>query len=294
MERQIAFYLLRRRTPAPTSPPCSPPSPVGSRLHLRARCLHAVGHGRGQRLSRRRPPSGILRVPEAPEYENHPFTIQLARDGRTFEVPEDKSAAEILQSAGFKIDIKCSDGICGVCKCGVVEGEVEHRDFVLSKAQRKTRSSRANPAPARRAAPWFSTFKPCEQGTDFMPEQVITGYHAHVYFDADTVERPAPCARRRGIGLGWLWGGCTSARWPTSDVFLPACSHVEQFGVAVAVAGPNRDGLIVFAHPETGDDLAITAITAYGWARGCARSQYLLTTRAIPPDKARPEHPIAG
>ena len=76
-------------------------------------------------------------VPEAPEYENHPFTIQLARDGRTFDVPEDKSAAEILQTAGFKIDIKCSDGICGVCKCGVVEGEVEHRDFVLSKAQRQ-------------------------------------------------------------------------------------------------------------------------------------------------------------
>ena len=42
-------------------------------------------------------------VPEAPEYENHPFTIKLARDGRSFDVPEDKSAAEILQSAGFKI-----------------------------------------------------------------------------------------------------------------------------------------------------------------------------------------------
>ena len=75
-------------------------------------------------------------VPEAPEYENHPFTIQLARDGRTLEVPAEKSAAEVLQSAGFKIDIKCSDGICGVCKCGVLEGEVEHRDYVLSKAQR--------------------------------------------------------------------------------------------------------------------------------------------------------------
>mgnify|MGYP002282903675 CR=1 FL=1 len=47
-----------------------------------------------------------------------------------------RSAAEVLQSAGFKIDIKCSDGICGVCKCGVLEGEVEHRDYVLSKAQR--------------------------------------------------------------------------------------------------------------------------------------------------------------
>ena len=78
-------------------------------------------------------------VPEAPEYENHPFTIQLARDGRTLEVPAEKSAAEVLQSAGFKIDIKCSDGICGVCKCGVLEGEVEHRDYVLSKAQRSDR-----------------------------------------------------------------------------------------------------------------------------------------------------------
>ena len=75
-------------------------------------------------------------VPEAPDYENHPFTIHLARDGRTLEVPEDKSAADVLQDAGFKIDIKCSDGICGVCKCGLVDGEVEHRDFVLSKAQR--------------------------------------------------------------------------------------------------------------------------------------------------------------
>jgi ferredoxin len=33
--------------------------------------------------------------------------------------------------------VKCSDGLCGVCKCGLIEGEVEHRDFVLSKSQRK-------------------------------------------------------------------------------------------------------------------------------------------------------------
>ena len=44
--------------------------------------------------------------------------------------------AEVMQEAGLKIDIKCSDGICGVCKCGLISGEVEHRDFVLSKAQR--------------------------------------------------------------------------------------------------------------------------------------------------------------
>jgi ferredoxin len=36
------------------------------------------------------------------------------------------------------IDVKCSDGLCGVCKCGLISGEVEHRDFVLSKSQRET------------------------------------------------------------------------------------------------------------------------------------------------------------
>ncbi len=75
-------------------------------------------------------------VPELPEWENHPFTLKLARSGRTFQVPADKTATDVLAENGIHIDVKCSDGICGVCKCGLVSGEVEHRDFVLSKAQR--------------------------------------------------------------------------------------------------------------------------------------------------------------
>ena len=43
----------------------------------------------------------------------------------------------MLAENGLHVDVKCSDGICGVCKCGLVSGEVEHRDFVLSKKQRK-------------------------------------------------------------------------------------------------------------------------------------------------------------
>ncbi|MCK8483237.1 reductive dehalogenase [Aliiroseovarius sp. S2029] len=73
--------------------------------------------------------------PEQPEYENHPFTLKL-KDGRRIEVPEDQTAAEALNATGIHVDVKCSDGICGVCKCGVIAGKVEHRDFVLSNAQR--------------------------------------------------------------------------------------------------------------------------------------------------------------
>ncbi|WP_323766962.1 reductive dehalogenase [Marinovum sp.] len=76
-------------------------------------------------------------VPELPEYENHDFTLKLARSGREFTIPADKSATDVLLENGVQIDVKCSDGICGVCKCGLVSGEAEHRDFVLSNAQRE-------------------------------------------------------------------------------------------------------------------------------------------------------------
>ena len=75
-------------------------------------------------------------APDAPEYENHPFKLKIKASGAVYDVPEDKSAADVLIENGHPIDIKCSDGLCGVCKCGLVAGEVEHRDYVLSKKQR--------------------------------------------------------------------------------------------------------------------------------------------------------------
>jgi ferredoxin-NADP reductase len=77
-------------------------------------------------------------VPEQPEYENHAFTLKLAKSGRSFEIPADRTPTDVLQEAGVQIDVKCSDGICGVCKCQIVSGDVEHRDFVLSNKQRES------------------------------------------------------------------------------------------------------------------------------------------------------------
>ncbi|MEM7241651.1 MAG: reductive dehalogenase domain-containing protein [Pseudomonadota bacterium] len=77
-------------------------------------------------------------TPEQPDYKNHDFQIRLAQSGKDLVVPADKTISDILNENGFKIDVKCADGICGVCKCDYSEGEVEHRDFVLSNAQRET------------------------------------------------------------------------------------------------------------------------------------------------------------
>ena len=76
-------------------------------------------------------------VPETPDYVNHDFTVKIASTGHEYDVPANQSAAEVLIENGYPVDLKCSDGLCGVCKCGVLSGEVEHRDFVLSKAQRE-------------------------------------------------------------------------------------------------------------------------------------------------------------
>ena len=75
-------------------------------------------------------------VPEQPDYVNHPFRFRLARSGREVAVAADQAGTEALRAAGVHVDVKCSDGLCGVCKCRVIAGAVEHRDFVLSKAQR--------------------------------------------------------------------------------------------------------------------------------------------------------------
>ena len=77
-------------------------------------------------------------VPEVPEYENTEFILRLAKSGKEFLVPADKDAGTILLENGYNINLKCSDGICGVCKCDVLSGKVEHRDFVLSNKQRQS------------------------------------------------------------------------------------------------------------------------------------------------------------
>ena len=77
-------------------------------------------------------------VPETPDYENHAFSLKLGNTGREISVTADQSATDALQAAGIAIDVKCSDGLCGVCRCTLLNGEVEHRDFVLSAQQRET------------------------------------------------------------------------------------------------------------------------------------------------------------
>lgn len=77
-------------------------------------------------------------LPEDPDRVDRPFVVQLA-DGRRFDVPAERSATEVLAAAGVAVDVKCSDGLCGVCATpydAAASGPVEHRDVVLAAAER--------------------------------------------------------------------------------------------------------------------------------------------------------------
>ena len=60
------------------------------------------------------------------------FTLRLARDGRVLEVPEGKSVLDVLLDAGLDIPYSCSQGVCGSCRVGVLDGVPDHRDGYLT------------------------------------------------------------------------------------------------------------------------------------------------------------------
>ena len=84
----------------------------------------------------------------------------------------------------------------------------------------------------------------------------ITGYHAHVYFDADTVDQARTlCEAARDalpIKMGRVHEKCVGPHpmWSCQLSFDKAA-----FGAVMVWLVMNRDGLIIFSHPMTGEDL---------------------------------------
>jgi ferredoxin-NADP reductase len=66
------------------------------------------------------------------------FEIELKGSGRVFTVPPGKSIVDVLAEAGEDPMIDCCRGECGVCQTGVLAGEVDHRDYYLSDAEKAT------------------------------------------------------------------------------------------------------------------------------------------------------------
>ena len=68
--------------------------------------------------------------------EDREIEVVLKRSGLTFIVPPDKSILQVLIEEAVDPLYDCQRGECGICQVAVLEGEPDHRDHILSDAER--------------------------------------------------------------------------------------------------------------------------------------------------------------
>lgn len=71
-----------------------------------------------------------------PPVRTEPFEVELALSGITVEVPPERSVLEVIEEQGVLVLSSCTEGTCGTCETPVLEGEVDHRDSILTPRER--------------------------------------------------------------------------------------------------------------------------------------------------------------
>ena len=67
--------------------------------------------------------------------DDKPFTVRLAKSGRSVAIPAEVSILDALRAEGVNVSSSCESGTCGSCRTKLLEGEAEHRDLVLTERE---------------------------------------------------------------------------------------------------------------------------------------------------------------
>jgi vanillate O-demethylase ferredoxin subunit len=67
---------------------------------------------------------------------DQPFEVMLNNSGKTLLIPPDKTILAVLIEAGEDPLHDCQRGDCGICQVGVIEGTPDHRDYILTDAEK--------------------------------------------------------------------------------------------------------------------------------------------------------------
>ncbi|MGZ8178752.1 cytochrome P450 [Williamsia sp. SKLECPSW1] len=78
----------------------------------------------------------VARTVDAPAGALDSFEVECAESGVTVTVPEGTSMFEAVEEAGVDVMGSCMEGICGTCQAEVLDGTPDHRDSVLTRAER--------------------------------------------------------------------------------------------------------------------------------------------------------------
>ncbi|MDO4723943.1 MAG: PDR/VanB family oxidoreductase [Comamonadaceae bacterium] len=88
-----------------------------------------------QGMARERVHFELFAAPAA-EAGDGAFEIVLAQSGQTLTVQAGQTILDCLLANGHDPMFDCQRGECGVCAVDVLEGEIDHRDYVLSQAEK--------------------------------------------------------------------------------------------------------------------------------------------------------------
>ncbi|MFI5958662.1 cytochrome P450 [Cryptosporangium sp. NPDC051539] len=79
--------------------------------------------------------SGTDRIAPIPA-DARAFEVTLARAGRTVPVPANRTLLEAVRDVVPGVPYDCEEGFCGSCETRLLAGRAEHRDSILSAAER--------------------------------------------------------------------------------------------------------------------------------------------------------------
>jgi ferredoxin len=65
------------------------------------------------------------------------FVVVLARSGRELVIPAGSTILEEVRAAGIDAPSSCEQGVCGACETRVLDGIPDHKDHILSPAERR-------------------------------------------------------------------------------------------------------------------------------------------------------------
>ncbi len=72
----------------------------------------------------------------APRADDGALLVELARSGRSIAVTPDQTILDAVLAAGIHVPASCRNGVCGTCETVVLAGEPDHRDLILSDAEK--------------------------------------------------------------------------------------------------------------------------------------------------------------
>ncbi|KAG1694964.1 Tetrachlorobenzoquinone reductase [Nymphon striatum] len=68
--------------------------------------------------------------------ENSPFKVKVNSTGKIYDISADDSILGVLTDDGIDIPFACTSGVCGTCITDVLEGDIDHRDEILSDEEK--------------------------------------------------------------------------------------------------------------------------------------------------------------